>query len=150
VSPPAAIPTAELQRLFEGLGFHTHPLSFNTAIPDPELRKALTDGYSQSAASRLLRNLPDLFVLHPTMACGIFFVKLSAQLSSEERQAFKEFYPRDVLLVSIAEGKGKRSVVCRWIDQTAQKPLLTALKERFKFTPPALSVKAVAKLGWEL
>ena len=84
---PAPAASAELRQVFEGLGFYSHQTSFDRAVTDPKLQEALNGPRAQSAASRLLRNLPELFVLHPNLVNGIFFVKLCPKLSAEERQA---------------------------------------------------------------
>jgi hypothetical protein len=144
-------PAAELRLVFEGLGFYVHPTSFNTAIPDPELRELLSKAYGKSSVSRLLENLPDLFVLHPDMANGIFFVKLGDKLSDAEECAYKQFYPRDILLASMVPQNGKpRRLVCAWVGQTKQQSLLAALKERFGFAASAQMLKAFEKSGWSI
>jgi hypothetical protein len=140
----------ELRVLFEALGFHAHQISFDHGIPDADLRKALKSVYGTSAVSRLLQVLPDLFVLHPQMTNGIFFVRLAAELSPEEAAIYKQFYPNDLLLVSVNRTDGERRIECSWVGEDKKVSLLAALKSRFDFAPSSRLVQAVTKSGWRL
>ena len=146
------VPTTddEPRVVFEGLGFRVHQISFNYGVTDANLRKLLKTVYGTSAVSRLLQSLPDLFVLHPTMSNGIFFVRLATKLSPEETEIYKQFYPKDLLLASVSQTGDARRVECSWIGQKKQLSLLGALKDRFGFSPPSRLVKELAKSGWLL
>ena len=84
------------------------------------------------------------------MSRGVFFVKLSDCLTSDEQAAYKEFYPRDILLTCILAQNGKRCVVCSWFGRGKQQSLLAALKERFGFTLTVQLAKELEKNGWIL
>jgi hypothetical protein len=148
VSTPATNLRVELQKVFEVLGFYSHQTSFDRAIPYPDLRQTLSTNFPSSAVTRMLSNLPELFVLHPDMSQGIFFVKVTGGLSPEEKKAYKEFYPSDIILISIDAQNSGRRLVCCWIDLTKKQSLLAALKDRFGFTASPRSVKGLEKDGW--
>jgi hypothetical protein len=144
------IDDAQPRVVFEGLGFHVHQISFNYGVVDANLRKLLKTVYGSSAVSRLLQNLPDLFVLHPRMSNGIFFVRLTTKLSAEEAEVYKQFYPNDLLLASFSQTGNAQRVECSWIGHDKQRSLLAALKDRFGFSAPSHLVRAMEKRGWRL
>ena len=141
---------AEIRALFEALGFHAHQISFDFGIPDATLRKLLKSVYATSTVSRQLQNLPDLFVLNPTMANGIFFVRLTSKLSAEETEIYKQFYPRDLLLAAVTQTGNTRRIECSWVGQNKQLSLLAALKDRFEFSASSRLVQAIEKRGWRM
>ena len=141
----------ELRTVFERLGYHSEPVDFNKAIPYVALRERLQGPFAGTDVSRVLRHLPDLFVMNHKMIHGIFFVKTLAEqgLSDEARDTYEKYYPKDILLVTITVDDEVKRILCRWIDEEDKETsLINSLKARFNFAPPKTAIAALRKDGW--
>lgn len=142
----------ELQNLFQALGFLSHPTDFNHAVPYAELRTDLEGKFRESNVSKILRHFPDLFVVNEKIEKGIFFIKDVSKdaLSSEAAEAYKKYYPKDVLLVKVSANSKGKALLCRWIGDAKDRGLLDALESRFGTKPPSSAVSELATKGWLL
>ena len=143
----------DLRTIFERLGYHSEPIHFSKAIPYPELRERFEGRFAATDVSRLLRHLPELFIMNHKMIHGIFFVKILKEpdLSEEAKATYEKYYPKDILLMRIIGNDKTKRVVCRWIDQRGgETSLIESLKARFNFEPPKSAIEALGKDGWQV
>lgn len=143
----------DLRTIFERLGYHSEPIHFSKAIPYPELRERFEGRFAGTDLSRVLRHLPELFIMNHKMLHGIFFVKTltGPDLGEEARTTYEQYYPKDILLLRITGTAKTKRVVCRWIDQQDRETsLIESLRARFNFEPPKSAIEALRKDGWQV
>ena len=142
----------DLRNLFGVLGYHSHPTRFGDAFTDPAVLDAINNKYPKEPLSCLLRALPDLFVFHPQMVKGMFFVRDVSQrdISKDEADSYSTFYPSDLLIARVSAQGSTRRLICGWYGDVPTKSLLDLLNKRFAYTPTSGIAERVRSSGWAL
>jgi hypothetical protein len=140
----------ELRRVFERLGFYSHPIAFSRVVTDDALLKALTADFPSSQVAQILRALPDLFVLHPDMRQGIFFVRHTdgEPVPQADAEIYRRYYPNDILLTAFVSEAGGKRLVAAWIGDKKRTGLVEAISRRFKYQLPKHAASELARNGW--
>lgn len=148
----ALIMLDDRRSVFDRLGYHSEPVHFERAIPYPKLRERFESPFSETELSRVLRNLPELFVMNHKMVHGMFFAKILEERNSltvEQESTYEKFYPRDIFLLDIARTGTSTLIEGRWFDEPDKyTSLAAALTSRFSFALPDSVIQALAEDGW--
>lgn len=126
---PAIKPVA---KTLHELNYRFHPIDFENALADEELRRILVTDFAADDVTLLLRALPDFFVVSQELEDGIFFVTYldSGQLDPSREAIFRKYYPSDILLVRSVHGE----LFGRWFGEDGEAPLdkaLSSVPKRF-------------------
>jgi hypothetical protein len=122
------------QKLFNILGFISHPLMFDSVFENVSFRNNLSIQYKDALVSKFLRSSPDLLVLNraaPPESSSFFVVILQGNdfLDPGLIEIFTDYYPKACFFIRFVEVSNKFKASANWLYLYKKKelPLLTFL-----------------------
>lgn len=149
---------AFVYNVFEMMNFTVQKLSFERFVKEPEMRELLSNQYRHSDPSRILRNEPDFFLIHRDAnqvdKAGLFAKVLveGNRLSFEMEQVFREFFPPEIMLLTIIETDGRKQLLARWWNEHPDQnlPLAQFLDYNDIITLKPLVIEQLEQMGVDI